>query len=233
MRTLAALAAVALCAVPARAEGLRGRLIPARPADLEGTVVWVEEGAGLPPLPSSPATRAMSQINKRFSPRALAVRAGDRVDFENLDNVFHNVFSLDKEGRFDLGLFKGKRHFAADLKTELKDPGSTIQPFPKSGRFHVFCNIHPDMEGAVFVFSHGYFAQSDREGLFALPPLPPGSYTVGVDGPLLPKPIRTPVRVDAGTVLLEVPLAAARRAAPPVAEHPRKDGTPYPSRRRY
>lgn len=227
MRLSAALLLLATLAAAARAEGtLRGRLQAGTKANLEGAVVWIEGGEKLPALAHEPSVRVMSQIHKTFSPAALAVRSGDGVSFENLDNVFHNVFSLDKANPFDLGLYKGKKHFASDGRTE-DAAGSTIQPFKTPGKFLIFCNIHPDMVGAVYSFDHGYFAQADQNGLFTLPLPPPGTYTLVVDGPTLDKPARREVTVTADNSLLEVSLKA--RAAPKRVSHRRKNGEPYVS----
>lgn len=223
----AAALALALAAGSAWAEeppSLRGRLVSAKAGRLEGTVVWISGGEKLPPVPFEPRARAMAQLDKRFSPTALAIRAGEKVDFENLDSVFHNVFSLDKDNPFDLGLFKGKRHFAADLKTEI--PGATtVQPFSKPGRFHVFCNIHPDMSATVFAFSHGYFAQADADGLFRLPVPGPGRYTFVADGPMLESLAKSEIEVSDLSALLRLPVKA--RASARRVEHTRKDGSDY------
>ena len=209
-------------------ETLRGRLTSASGrADFEGYTVWIEDAGKLPAVAQESSVRVMSQVNKSFSPAWLAVRAGDKIDFENLDNVFHNVFSLDKRNPFDLGLYKGKRHFAADLKTELQGGDTTLRAFGAAGKYQIFCNIHPDMVATVVAFDHGYFAQSDKNGVFALPAPPPGRYTLGVDGPRLKEPARIPIEFAAGAPFLNVSVSPARRAAK--VKHTRKDGKDYPS----
>ena len=136
---------------------LRGRLLDKREksgTDLEGYVVWLKDGRDLPPLSRPKTANEMRQIDKQFSPRFLAMLKGESVLFDNFDNVFHNVFSLDKRNRFDLGLYKGKKHFSADLMTEIKDAGDPVRAYTKVGKFHVFCNIDPDMWGVIYVFDH-------------------------------------------------------------------------------
>jgi len=208
-------------------ETLRGRLAAPNGGDFEGYVVWLEDGEGLPPVAREPATRVMSQVNKSFSPAWLAVRAGDPVDFENLDNVFHNVFSLDKRNPFDLGLFKGKKHFAPDLKTELAAGDTVVRGFVVPGKYEIFCNIHPDMVGTLWVFDHGYFAQSDKNGVFTMPAPPPGEHLLGVDGPRLKRPMRIPIDLAAGVPMITVAVNPERKAQK--RRHKRKDGKDYPS----
>lgn len=213
---------------------VRGRLVAEEPgADFEGSVVWIDGGEALPRQgrPPDPRLVAMNQIDKDFFPRVLAIRKGDRVNFENLDGVFHNVFSLDKRNRFDLGLYKGKKHFAADLKTEIKGAGSTIRAFPMDGKFSVFCNIHPDMVGTIYVFDHPYYAQADKNGLFTLPAPAPGNHTLVVDGPRLGGLSRTPVTVAPEAPLLEIKLQL-KKAAKKVP-HTRKDGSSYSAKPAY
>ncbi|MDO8757488.1 MAG: plastocyanin/azurin family copper-binding protein [Elusimicrobiota bacterium] len=208
----------------ARAEGaLRGRLV-APGTDMESTVVWIDGGEKLPDVKRETATRVMSQVNKTFSPALVAVRAGDEVSFENLDPIFHNVFSLDKANPFDLGLYKGKKHFASDGKTELRG-AATAQPFKTPGKYFIFCNLHANMTGAVYAFAHGYFGQADKNGLFTLPLPPAGRRVLVIDGPLLDKPLRREVEIDAKSGLLE--LAVSPRSSPKRVRHTRKDGEPY------
>src|SRR5262245_5221822 len=48
----------------------------------------------------------LSQKNKTFQPRVLAVPLGSTVDFPNNDGIYHNVFSLSGPQPFDLGLYR-------------------------------------------------------------------------------------------------------------------------------
>ena len=47
----------------------------------------------------------MDQRNETFVPHVLAITTGTTVDFPNSDRFYHNVFSLSKTGRFDLGRY--------------------------------------------------------------------------------------------------------------------------------
>jgi hypothetical protein len=101
---------------------------------------------------------------KRFEPRVVAITAGQKVTFPNLDPIYHNVFSLSGENRFDLGLYK--------------DGASKSQSFAKSGVVRVFCNIHPDMEAFVLVLQNPFHARPGGDGGYEIARVPPGTYTL-------------------------------------------------------
>ena len=221
---LHALALSALLVAPAAAGVVKGRLTGARVP--EGYVIWIDGGEALPALDSATARHTVNQINKDFSPKSIAIRAGDGVVFENLDNVFHNVFSLDKRNAFDVGLYKGKKRFGEDRKTPAADSGAPVEVFEAPGKYPIYCNIHPDMFGLVFVFGHGYYAQADKDGLFTLPVPASGAVTLKVDGPKLKEPVVLKLDLDHPPAALDIPVKTPRVSPPPA--HTKKDGSAYP-----
>ena len=54
---------------------------------------------------SEPGRAVMDQRNETFVPHVLAITTGTVVDFPNSDRIYHNVFSLSKAARFDLGRY--------------------------------------------------------------------------------------------------------------------------------
>ena len=106
----------------------------------------------------------MDQRNETFLPHVLAVTAGTVVDFPNNDRTYHNVFSLSKTKRFDLGRYAQGR--------------SESVRFHTPGIVRVFCDIHSHMSAFILVFSHPYFATTDPDGRYRIDNLPPGTYTV-------------------------------------------------------
>jgi plastocyanin len=111
------------------------------------------------------AARAiMDQRNETFVPHVLAVTVGTIVDFPNSDKTFHNVFSLSKAKRFDLG------RYAAGKSKAVR--------FDRPGLVRVFCDIHSHMNAYVLVLTHRYFSVTDPDGRFRIPSVPAGSYTV-------------------------------------------------------
>ena len=111
-----------------------------------------------------PGRAAMDQRNETFSPRLLAVQTGTTVDFPNSDSTYHNVFSLSRARRFDLG------RYAAGKSKAVR--------FDRPGVVRVFCDIHSHMSAFVVVFNHPYFRVTDADGRFRIDNVPPGTYTV-------------------------------------------------------
>jgi len=108
----------------------------------------------------------LDQKNEAFFPYVLAVQAGTTVSFPNNDRTYHNVFSLSKARKFDLG-----RYPRGQVKTVR---------FDRPGVVRVFCDIHAHMSAFILVFSHPFFVTTDIDGRYRLPGLPAGTYTVAV-----------------------------------------------------
>ena len=189
LKALAAAIALALACADARVVaqatgGIRGRLdirklanpIERRPdaaapaagprdlPDLRRGVVYLETAPRSAFDERDPGRAVMDQRNERFVPHVLAVMVGTVVDFPNSDLIYHNVFSLSRAKRFDLG-----RYAAGKSKGVRMD---------RTGVVRVFCDIHSHMSAFVLVFNHPFFDVTDVEGRFELPALPSGSYTV-------------------------------------------------------
>ncbi len=130
-------------------------------------VVYIDKIAGktFPPPKDHPK---IDQKNLTFVPRVLPVIVGTSVDFQNSDDVLHNVFSPDQcVGKFNLGSWpKGQRK-----SFTFKSVGCTPT---------LLCNVHPEMEGFVVVVETPYFAVSDKEGKYVIKDVPPGKYTLKI-----------------------------------------------------
>ena len=97
-------------------------------------------------------------------PHVLAITTGTVVEFPNSDRIYHNVFSLSKAARFDLGRYEfGKSKFVQ---------------FDNPGIVRVFCEIHSHMNAFILVFSHRYFATTDAEGRYRIDNVPVGTYNL-------------------------------------------------------
>ena len=106
----------------------------------------------------------LDQRNETFLPHVLAITAGTIVDFPNSDRTYHNVFSISKAKSFDLG------RYAAGRSKSIR--------FDRPGIVRVFCEIHSHMSAFILVFSHRYFAVTGTDGLYEIPRVPPGHYTL-------------------------------------------------------
>lgn len=112
------------------------------------------------------AMPSLAQRDQAFVPRVLAVPIGAKVDFPNMDRIYHNVFSLSPVKRFDLGKYPR---------------GSSRQVvFTKVGLVNVYCDIHSDMEAFILVLPHAGFARPQADGDFSFVGLPAGKYRVKV-----------------------------------------------------
>jgi plastocyanin len=109
---------------------------------------------------------AMDQKNESFAPFVLAIVAGTTVDFPNRDRTYHNVFSLSKPQRFDLGRYAAGR--------------SKSVRFDRPGVVRVFCDIHSHMNAFILVFAHRFFAATDGTGAYRIDNVPPGTYNLAV-----------------------------------------------------
>lgn len=178
----------------------------ARKASHAGAVVYLENVPGAPPkLPNA----TIRQREKQFDPPLTVVVRGTTVDFPNEDKIFHNVFSVSRPARFDLGLYKSGAMKSVEMK--------------RSGTVDVYCNIHPDMIAKVKVVDNGHYTITDAKGAFRLDGVPPGEYPIVAWLPTGDE-ARGTVKVAAGEaaeVKLEVTEVARSTA------HTRKDGTPY------
>ncbi len=175
----ASLAAISFVRADATIEGLvtlpppqMGRTLSARyqttveapltPSNPPSAVVYLEGNfTGAEATAKAPAQ--MSQKNMLFSPDLVAVRVGGVVEFPNLDDTYHNVFSYSKTKRFDLGRFrKGEK------------PSTIV--FDKPGVVTVHCEIHDRMRGIILVLETPYFTKTDTAGRYRLEHLPAGHY---------------------------------------------------------
>src|SRR5882724_12223911 len=58
------------------------------------------------PQPASLPTKEVAQKDLTFIPALLPVPVGTKVEFPNLDDAYHNIFSYSPAKRFDLGRYR-------------------------------------------------------------------------------------------------------------------------------
>jgi len=69
-------------------------------------IVYLERDDGVYPRTKTNETVRIRQSGYQFRPSMVAIQTGTKVDFPNLDEEFHNVFSCSKAKHFDLGRFR-------------------------------------------------------------------------------------------------------------------------------
>jgi plastocyanin len=116
--------------------------------------------------PASLPTKQVTQKDLTFIPALLPVRVGTKVEFPNLDDTYHNIFSYSPAKRFDLGRYR---------PDERPIPS---QVFDKPGLVTLRCDIHEHMRGLILVLNTPYFVMTDTAGHFRLSGLPAGHYTL-------------------------------------------------------
>jgi len=97
----------------------------------------------------------MDQRNLEFRPHVLPVLVGSTVRFPNNDQVDHNIFSMSRTKKFNLGSYK-----PGDSKAVL---------FDKPGIVELRCDVHAEMAAYVLVMKNPYFAVTDKKGNFQIP----------------------------------------------------------------
>ncbi len=124
-------------------------------------VVYLE---GSFPPPAGPQAAQMVQKDLTFVPYLLPVRVGTRVEFPNLDNTYHNIFSYSPAKRFDLGRYRSDER-----------PIPSVV-FDAAGLVTLRCDIHEHMRALILVLDTPHFVLSDAEGRYRLDGLPAGRY---------------------------------------------------------
>ena len=103
----------------------------------------------------SKAKFVIDQKNLAFIPSVLPIPVGSTVLFPNNDKVDHNVFSMSRTKKFNLGSYQ-----PGESKTIL---------FDKPGIVELRCDVHAEMAAYILVMKNPYFAVTDRQGNFEIP----------------------------------------------------------------
>jgi plastocyanin len=116
--------------------------------------------------PTALPTKQVAQKDLTFAPTLLPIEVGTKVEFPNLDDTYHNVFSYSPAKRFDLGRYP---------------PGEKPTPFQifdKPGLVTLRCDIHEHMRALILVLDSPYFTITDAAGHYRLTNLPAGHFLV-------------------------------------------------------
>ncbi len=116
--------------------------------------------------PSSLPTKQVAQKDFAFAPPLLPVQVGTRIEFPNLDDTYHSIFSYSPAKRFDLGRYRPDER---PIPSEV---------FETAGLVTLRCDIHEHMRGLILVLNTPYFVVTDPDGRFRLSGLPSGRYVL-------------------------------------------------------
>ncbi len=184
-------------------------LLPPRvKIDPGGSVVWIP---GLTVNAQAAAANSVTSKDKRFDPRILAVPAGTKVKFPNVDSIYHNAFSLSPGNTFDMGLYRK----GASRDVVMKNPGIV----------RVYCNIHPDMAASVVVVDGNAFSIVQADGSYRIEGIPPGRHEVHIWSDVAGEQV-TPLVFEGGRVTTWSPALDATKYQR--VAHTNKHGKAYP-----
>src|SRR5436190_2162155 len=89
-----------------------------------------------------------------------------KVEFPNLDDTYHSIFSFSPAKRFDLGRYRPEER---PIPSEV---------FNVPGLVTLHCDIHEHMRGLILVLNTPYFVVTNPDGRFQLIGLPAGRYVL-------------------------------------------------------
>lgn len=147
------------------------------------------QGTFTPPAPSV----MLDQKGCQYSPRMVAVQAGQALKIRNSDPTLHNV------------------HFRPALNKEINvgQPRAGMESsrvFPKPEVLvPIGCDVHPWMRANLAVLSHPFFAVSTEAGAFEIRNVPIGTYEIEARHGKL-KPVSATVAVSGAVTSVDLAL---------------------------
>ena len=126
----------------------------------ENVVVFLTKDADGARLKSTPSRREIVQAQREFKAHVTPVVLGSEVRFTNQDSFFHHIYCPDSS---KLNVPQHSTH--VDRKPD------------RLGKYELFCDIHPLMNGYVYVVPNDSFMVA-KGGKFTLKNVPAGTYSV-------------------------------------------------------
>ena len=130
---------------------------------LADVVVYISAGAPEETAPSIAVK--MTQKGCRYSPHVIAFQVNQELWVANDDPAVHNVFAQAKVN-------------PPSNKSQLPGALPVVERFAKPEFIPVKCNVHPWMHGTFAVLKNSHYAVTAPDGVFSLPNLQPGKYTI-------------------------------------------------------
>jgi plastocyanin len=118
------------------------------------------------PAPAALPVQQMVQKDLNFVPILMPIQVGTRVEFPNLDDTYHNIFSYSPAKRFDLGRYRSDER-----------PIPSVL-FDAPGLVTLRCDIHEHMRALILVLETPHFVVTDARGMYRLDGLPDGRFVL-------------------------------------------------------
>lgn len=154
-----------------------GKKVPVVGWDLSHVVAYLVPIDGDIALKPPAKHAVISQKGAKFVPDLIVISKGQTVDFPNDDNIDHNVFSFSKGNKFDLGVYP-------------KGTSKSLK-FEQEGPVLIFCSIHENMNGVIYVAPNPLFAVADATGTFDIRNVPIGKYKLRTWHTALPEAVES------------------------------------------
>lgn len=171
------------------------RLLVGHQGGVQNAVVWVE----IPTGPHEPVEGVTSMLDQRecvFEPHVILLPVGGTLAIRNSDPMLHNVRIFQERTML---MHEWQQPQGPDLMWRFGTPG----------RYVVRCGVHSWMYAWVVVAAHRYYAVTDPAGVFTIPEVPEGSYTLHVWHEALGEQSH-PVTVTPGRSVITVRVAHER-----------------------
>jgi plastocyanin len=162
LSALALVITVAALANTSMAQEIQGKVSGVR----AGTLVYVDWIKGKDYKGEGKHVK-IDQRGMKFIPHSIIVLRGTTVDFLNSDSVGHNVYWKSPKPN-NLGTWP-----QGETKSfTFWDPGVVT----------LFCNVHPEMSGYIYVVPTPFYAQVKADGSFEIRGVPQGHVTLRTMG---------------------------------------------------
>jgi hypothetical protein len=140
---------------------------------LANVLVYIKEG--LPPGYGSSPTDTNALLKTEacfFEPYVMGLQTGQKFTIQNRDPIVHNVHATAKNGPgFNLALASRRQ----TVQRSFENPEVFVR---------LKCDVHPWEFSYIGVVPHPFFAVTDTNGVFCLPPgLPHGRYVLAAAHP--------------------------------------------------
>lgn len=132
--------------------------------DLQNVIVYVKDGAGSYPAPSTPVT--LAQKGCMYHPHVFALQVNQPLEIVNEDPTLHNVHCM---AQINDSFNVGQPNQGMVTEKKFSKPEMPI-PFK--------CDVHGWMHCYAGVFNNPFFAVTGADGTFKISGLPAGTYTL-------------------------------------------------------